>query len=98
MLGQFKDGNRIENTTHTHWPCLQNNQNKGQVLHMSLLSFFFFFLIFIWLQQAGYSTFIVEHGSRVAACGTQFPDQGSIPGPLPWEHDGVPVTGPLVRS
>ena len=53
---------------------------------------------FIWLQQAESSIFTMEHGSLVAACRIQFPDEGSIPGPLPWERDGVPAIGPLVKS
>ena len=37
--------------------------------------------------------FVVACGLLVAACGIQFPDQGSNPGPLRWKH-GVLATGP----
>ena len=42
------------------------------------------FYLFIWLCQ-------------VAACGIQFPDQGSNPGPLPWEHRAL-ATGSTGKS
>ena len=35
--------------------------------------------------------------SLVVACGIQFPDQGSNPGPLHWEH-GILPTGPPGKS
>ena len=43
-------------------------------------------LLFMWLQQI-----------LVAACGIQFPDQGSNPDPLHWEQ-GVLATGPPGKS
>ena len=45
-----------------------------------------FFLPFFWL-----------HWALVVACGIQFPDQGSNPGPLHWER-GVLTTGPPGKS
>ena len=51
--------------------------------------------IFIYLFAPG---FYLQHtNSLVVACGIQFPDQGSNPGPLHWEH-GVPATGPPGKS
>ena len=42
--------------------------------------------LFIWFRRV-----------LVTACGTYFPDQGSNPGPLHWEH-GVLTTVPLGQS
>ena len=43
------------------------------------------------LQHTGHLVAMCE--LLVVACGIQFPDQGSNPGPLHWEH-GVLATGP----
>ena len=48
--------------------------------------YFFAGLFLIWLCQV-----------LVVAYGSQFPDQGSNPGPLHWEH-GVSATGPPGKS
>ena len=65
---------------------------------------FFFFLIFIYFaapclscstQNRQFSLWCV--GSIVAACGIQFPDQGSNPGPLHWECE-VLAAGPSGKS
>ena len=62
-----------------------------------------FFLIFIYLfgctgSQLWFSESLIEtYTLLVVACGTQFPDQGSNPGPLHWEH-GVLATTPPGKS
>ena len=59
------------------------------------LIFFYFFYLFVFLRfYLGAPDPQLRHtGSLVMACGIQFPDQGSNPGPLPWEGR-VLATGP----
>ena len=54
---------------------------------------FFYFYLFIWPHQVIVAAFRL----LVAACGIQFPDQGSKPRSLHWEH-WVLATVPLGKS
>ena len=57
-----------------------------------------FLYLFIYLAALGFSCGMQD--ILVEACGIQFPDQGSNPGPLHWEHrvliTGSPGKSPLV--
>ena len=49
------------------------------------------FLKFTCLFVSGLSC---NQGFLVVACGIQFPNQGSNPGPLPWEHRVLAIGSP----
>ena len=59
----------------------------------TLCLFVVFLILFIWLRVF----FIATYELLVAACGIQFPNQGSNPGLLHWELE-VLATGPLGKS
>ena len=54
--------------------------------------------IFLFVYSFGSTRYQLQHaGSLVVTCGISFPDQGSNPGPLHWEH-GVLDSGPPGKS
>ena len=56
------------------------------------------FDIYLFIYLFGCLGSQLQHaGSLVVACEIQFPDQGSNPGPLHWEH-GISTTGPPGKS
>ena len=59
----------------------------------TLCLFVVFLILFIWLRLF----FIATYELLVAACGIQFPNQGSNPGLLHWELE-VLATGPPQES
>lgn len=59
------------------------------------LILYLFLCLFIYFAAPGLSRGV--QNLLPAACGTQFPDQGSNPGPLCWEG-GVLATGPQRKS
>ena len=64
------------------------------LLHPSFLKKKFIYLFWLpWVLVAARGIFVVVRRQLVAECRIQFPDQGSNPGPLHWEH-GVLTTGP----
>ena len=55
----------------------------------SILKFIITFLFIFWLHRvlvAARGIFVAAFKLLVVACGIQFPDQGSNPGLLDWEH------------
>ena len=86
----------------THCPKHQEMKSWMDLQHVR----FFYIYTYLFdcsasqLQHVGSSIFFknLQHaGFLVAACEIQFPDQGSNPGPLSWEHI-ILATGPPGKS
>ena len=82
--------NFILNYLFIYFGCARCSLRHAGSLVAACRGFFFF-----KLRHTG--SLVAACKLLVAACGIEFPDQGSNPGPLHWEH-GVLATGPPGKS